>query len=113
MVDNQHKQIEGYRDLQQDEIDLMNDVKEAEIQVAEVWKHIVRQGYDETVAATLDLRWANIAKTHFQEGFSALVRSIAKPRDPFQNEDVHESVPSDHPPVDKGDSPEKTINELL
>lgn len=95
MVENQHKKIEGYRDLQQDEIDLMNDIKEAEIQVAEVWKHVIRQGEDSEVAATLDLRWANIAKTHFQEGFSALVRAVAKPRDPFRmGEEATTQAPS-------------------
>lgn len=30
-----------------------------------------------------DMRWASIAKTHFEEGFSALVRSIAKPEPRF------------------------------
>lgn len=55
MVDNQHKQISGYRDLSQAEIDLMNEVKRAHA----------------------------VAKTHFEEGFSALVRSIARPVERF------------------------------
>ena len=107
MVDNQHKQITGYRDLQQDEIDLMNYIKEAEIQLAEVWQHVIWSSGDDTIAVTVDMRWANVAKTHFQEGFSALVRSIAKPRDPFKPDgggDVPEGTPSDHSTVDKNDS---------
>jgi hypothetical protein len=107
MVDNQHRQIEGYRDLQQDEIDLMNKVKEAEIKLGEVWKQTVQAGNDETVAATVDMRWANIAKTHFQEGFSALVRSIAKPRDVFKSDSVDgehaKTAPPSTPSVEQSD----------
>jgi hypothetical protein len=76
MVDNQHKQISGYRDLTQAEIDHMNLVKQAEAAVGETW----RQVQD---LPDIDKRWANIARTHFEEGFSALVRSIAKPEARF------------------------------
>jgi hypothetical protein len=31
----------------------------------------------------LDYRWLAIAKTHFQEGFTALVRAVTKPEDVF------------------------------
>jgi hypothetical protein len=76
MVDNQHKRITGYRDLKQTEIDAMNAVKATEQDVAVLWRDIA--GQDE-----IDGRWLAIARTHFQEGFSAMVRSIAQPADPF------------------------------
>lgn len=79
MVDNQHQKISGYRDLSQPEIDLMNDVKAMESDVAQLWREIA--GQDE-----IGGRWLAIARTHFQEGFSALVRSIAQPADPFDGD---------------------------
>jgi hypothetical protein len=76
MVDNQHKKISGYRDLTQEEIDAINSVKNAETEVGQLWRTI-------TAIEGIDRRWANIAKTHFEEGFSALVRSIAQPESRF------------------------------
>lgn len=75
-MENQHKQISGYRDLGQLEIDSINEVKSAEIALGELYR-------DLTQLPGIDKRWASIAKTHFEEGFSALVRSIAKPEPRF------------------------------
>lgn len=75
-MDNQHKQISGYRDLTQAEIDAINEIKAAETALGVVWRR-VRE------LEALDMRWANIAKTHFEEGFSALVRAVAKPEPRF------------------------------
>lgn len=75
-MDNQHKQISGYRDLSAEEIKAVNAVKSAEAELGELWRQ-VRQ------SANVDQRWANVAKTHFEEGFSALVRSITKPEPRF------------------------------
>lgn len=71
-MDNQHKLIKGYRDLSQVEVEQINEVKD----LAEKAKELVEcmEGYHAT-----DKRWVSIGKTHLQEGFSALVRSIAKP----------------------------------
>lgn len=70
---DQHKHIRGYRDLSEAEIDLMNRIKKAE---AEAIATLVNelQAMQET-----DKRWVSIARTHFQEGFSALVRAVAQP----------------------------------
>lgn len=69
--------VRGYRDLPADDVALINAVKELQESVADVWAAIlVREGTDP--------RWANIAKTHLEEGISALVRSVAKPHDPFR-----------------------------
>lgn len=71
-MDNQHQKITGYRDLTQAEIDLMNMVKGLAAKTgAEL--EIVNSAPD------TDKRWVSIARTHLQEGFMALVRSIAKP----------------------------------
>jgi hypothetical protein len=68
--------VRGYRDLPDDDVALINAVKELEEGVADVWTAIFfRNGTDR--------RWANVAKTHLQEGISALVRSVARPSDPF------------------------------
>ena len=75
-MDNQHKMISGYRDLSQEEIDGINEIKKAEIAIGELWKGV-------TFIEGVDMRWMNIAKTHFEEGFSAFVRAVAKPEPRF------------------------------
>ena len=72
-MDNQHKLIKGYRDLSQEEIDLMNQIKndlgtQLETMINTLMDH-----------PNTDKRWVAIAKTDFQTGLMALVRSIAKP----------------------------------
>jgi hypothetical protein len=71
-VDNQHQKISGYRDLSQEEIDLMNELK----------------GYGDIIGFLLDKianspdidqRWLDIGRTDIQKGFMAAIRSIARP----------------------------------
>ena len=76
MVDNQHQKISGYRDLTEKEIGIINEVKRYEEQLGLLWREA-----DETVG--VDKRWMRIAKTHFEEGFMAFVRSIARPVERF------------------------------
>lgn len=71
---DQHKLIKGYRDLSQAEIDLMNKIKEVE---REHVAHIVNEA--KAAGNTLDQRFVAIARTHFQQGFMALVRAVAQP----------------------------------
>lgn len=77
-MDNQHKMILGYRDLSQEEINDINRIKQAEIALGELWKLICSDDH-----YAVDMRCMNIAKTHFEEGFSAFVRAIAKPESRF------------------------------
>lgn len=78
IVDNQHKKITGYRDLTQDEIDLMNKVKDKAEEVRKLLSEI--EGVHADIGQhAIDMRWLNIGKTDLQKGFMALVRSIAKP----------------------------------
>lgn len=94
---DQHTKINGYRDLSQAEIDLMNKIKdkgkELEALVEEVRQHANSQ-YEaaKRIAATssnvseLDRladaqppRWASIAETNLQQGLMALTRAVAQP----------------------------------
>jgi len=74
-MENQHRQITGYRELSQHEIDLMNEVK---AKATEVGMMIDNLRTDLSLDRP-DPRWMAIAHTHLQEGFMALVRAIAKP----------------------------------
>ena len=71
-MDNQHKQIKGYRDLSQEEIDAMNKSKALANQVGDFIQELEKNGY-------VNKRWLAIAKTDLQKAFMALTRSIAKP----------------------------------
>jgi len=71
-MDNQHKQIKGYRDLSQVEIDAMNAVKAEAAKVGLLIEELEANN-------KLDQRWVAIAKTQLQQGFMAAVRSIAQP----------------------------------
>lgn len=90
---DQHTLIKGYRDLSQEEIDLINRIKIAEALTLElcrdVKKHLAAQTQhaiatlDETEVARIDAanapRWLHIGLTHVEQGFMALVRSVAQP----------------------------------
>jgi hypothetical protein len=72
-MDNQHEKIIGYRDLNENEINLMNEVK---LQ-AQACEELIDKMKGSSLA--LDNRWLAIGTTDLQTGFSALVRAIAKP----------------------------------
>lgn len=72
-MDNQHKQIKGYRDLSQEEIDAMNEGKVLAEQVG-AWVAKLKAG-----GTALDQRWVAIGATHLQQGFMAAIRGIAQP----------------------------------
>lgn len=72
MVDNQHKQIKGYRDLTEEEIAHMNQCKIAAVDIGDLCDLV-------DALPGVDKNWAAIGRTHLQQGFMALVRSIAKP----------------------------------
>ena len=80
-MENQHRKITGYRELTQAEIDLMNRIKDAGELVGALLKDISygNPGGGEAPEGIADARWYAIARTHLQEGFMALTRSIAKP----------------------------------
>ena len=72
MVDNQHRKITGYRELSDEEIAMMNEIKEIGVELDELVDKL-------TGMETTDTRWVSIGKTDLQKGVMALVRSVAKP----------------------------------
>ena len=77
-MDNQHKKITGYRDLTQEEIDLMNESKALAEKVGEFIARLEKINVDAR-SVVADVGWLITAKTDLQKGFMSLTRSIAKP----------------------------------
>ena len=71
-MDNQHRKIKGYRELNQDEIDAMNEVKAMGNKLSELVEKLENN-------KDLDQRWIESGKTDLQKGLMALTRSIARP----------------------------------
>jgi hypothetical protein len=71
-MENQHRLITGYRELSQEEIDLMNDIKQA----GQDLEALIQRLLD---TDSTDKRWVSIGRTDCQTGIMALVRSVAKP----------------------------------
>ena len=71
-MDNQHRQIKGYRELAQHEIDLMNQIKSKGAELGDLVAKL-------RATAGLDQRWISIGATDFQTGLMALTRGVAQP----------------------------------
>jgi hypothetical protein len=80
-MENQPHKFLGYRDLNDAESEAIDAVKDKEKSVADLWKAI-----NDQFNGDVNPRWMNIAKTHFEEGFSAFVKAVARPHSPFDNE---------------------------
>jgi hypothetical protein len=65
-------QIKGYRDLKQDEIDLMNECTSAAVMIGDLCARVAN-------GTGVDMRWHSIAVTDLQKGFMSLIRAIARP----------------------------------
>ena len=96
-MENQHRKIKGYRELSQEEIDLMNHIKAKGAEMLELQEELVahiktrRQACVMARVAVLDqdeldrmdaaepMHWASIGKTDIQTGIMALVRAVAQP----------------------------------
>lgn len=72
MVDNQHQKIKGYRDLSEQEILMMNQVKEHANAIEALIEEL-------RTVPNIDQRWLNTGTTDLQKGFMCVVRSIARP----------------------------------
>ena len=70
-MENQHRKIAGYRELSQEEIDLMNRIKGLAGLTGTLVENL-RQ-------PPLDQRWVSIGATDLQQGFMALTRAVAQP----------------------------------
>jgi len=71
-MDNQHRMITGYRELSEDEIASMNDVKRTECDLMV----FIQEQFD---IGNADPRWLAIARTDLQKAFMCLGRAIARP----------------------------------
>ena len=71
-MDNQHKQITGYRDLSQGEINAMNAIKAVGEQLGTLVEVLRAE-------QSTDKRWVSIGATDLQTGLMALVRAVAQP----------------------------------
>jgi hypothetical protein len=72
MMENQHRKISGYRELNQQEIDAMNSIKEAATDIGNLVEQISQ-------VSGVDQRWLSIARTDLQKGFMSFVRAVAQP----------------------------------
>ena len=72
-MDNQHRLIAGYRDLSQNEINLMNTIKNNGAMLSDLVEML------RLAPGNIDQRWVAIGTTHLQEGLMALVRAVARP----------------------------------
>ena len=88
-MENQHKQIKGYRDLSQEEINLMNKIKALAEQVGELVDETKEQcqWLNQTDVSLVDYQdyadaseWVLSAKEDLQVGFMKLIRAVAKPQ---------------------------------
>lgn len=71
-MENQHRQIKGYRELNETEIALMNEIKTAGVALGELVAKL-------RATDGLDQRWVSIGATDFQTGLMALTRGVAQP----------------------------------
>lgn len=71
-MENQHRQIKGYRELSQAEIDTMNEIKAKGAELGELVEKM-------RVTKGIDQRWVSIGATDFQTGLMALTRAVAQP----------------------------------
>ncbi len=70
-MENQHRKISGYRELNQQEIDAMNKIKAFGPELEEL--------IAELRLIEADQRWVSIGVTNLQQGLMALTRAVAKP----------------------------------
>lgn len=71
-MDNQHRQIKGYRELSQEEINLMNEIKLTGVELGALVQKL-------RAIPALDQRWISIGATDLQTGLMALTRGVAQP----------------------------------
>ena len=91
-MDNQHRKISGYRELSEEEIELMNEIKSFGPQlkrlIAKIERRLSEQHQHEALDGTPDIdhwfaaepeRWLETGRTNLQQGLMALSRAVAQP----------------------------------
>lgn len=83
-MDNQHRKITGYRELSQQEIDLMNMVKSCgevlQAATERVDAFLTEDNEEHGTPDAESRRWLEIGKTDLQTGLMALTRAVARPK---------------------------------
>jgi len=85
-MDNQHRQIKGYRELDAEDIALLNEAKEIAAVVGEFCGKLAARAAQPAIRpdgvltpGAIDKRWLAIGQTKLQLGFMAVNRSITRP----------------------------------
>lgn len=81
-MENQHRKIAGYRELNAEEIALINSIKQKGEELGNLVQTMELLAEQQKAAGAeypLDQRWIAIGKTDLQTGIMALVRAIAQP----------------------------------
>nr|WP_298892195.1 hypothetical protein [uncultured Acinetobacter sp.] len=96
-MESQHQKIKGYRDLSQEEIDLMNEIKAKGVElgslVDKLFDHARSQiekagahgdstgdySESERILAAEPAHWVATGATQLQQGLMALTRAVAQP----------------------------------
>ena len=71
-MENQHREIKGYRELDEVEIGIMNEIKTKGADLGELVDRLRAIG-------GVDQRWVSIGATDLQTGLMALTRAVAQP----------------------------------
>lgn len=71
-MENQHRKINGYRELSEAEIELMNEIKAKGPELQALVEKL--RAHQDT-----DKRWVSIGATDLQTGLMALTRAVANP----------------------------------
>ena len=69
---DQHTKIKGYRDLTQEEIDLMNEVKAKGEELGDLIAKL-------RALPSNDSQWIDVGELQLKQGVMSLVRSVAQP----------------------------------
>ena len=78
-MENQHRKIDGYRELTQEEIDLMNEIKAKGRELGQlVGRVMITQKYGTSAGIMREL-WAGYAAMNIETGVMQLVRAVAQP----------------------------------
>ncbi len=95
-MENQHQKIKGYRDLSNEEIFLMNEIKEHGVKLESLIEKLRKYGnsqhneaknhgvetedWTETtrLCRAKPLRWVSLGEDHLQQGLMALTRAVAQ-----------------------------------
>lgn len=77
-MENQHRKIKGYRELSQDEIDLMNEIK-AKGEELDGLINKLKVAHTQTGGHAVDMAWLYDGELTLKKGIMSLVRSVAMP----------------------------------